>query len=62
LRESLETAWLNGYIEIRRTHLSMTNPNQIFQQIVKTAVDQTDPVANTGTARGHCLKVADTTI
>jgi hypothetical protein len=52
---------LNGYIEIRRGCYGMTNPSRIFRQIVKTAVDQTDPVANTGTAPKHRLKVVNTT-
>ena len=30
----------------------MTNPVRFFRWIVKTAVDQTDTVANTGTACG----------
>jgi hypothetical protein len=62
LRESLETAWFTGYSEIRYTCLRMTNPSRIFRLIVKTAVDQTDKVANTGTDREHRLKAADTAI
>jgi len=37
----------------------MTNPPRISRRIVKTAVDQTDALANTATDREHGLRRTD---